>query len=74
MKLTTIQLYEDTKKEIDKRKQHPRESYNDVLLRILKYEEVPSMEEMFCRGDLIKQKKLYTTKEVIDLSHALRGK
>jgi len=38
------------------------------------FEKLPSMEEMFKIGDEIKQKKKYTTEEVIEISHRLRGK
>ena len=41
---------------------------------VLKNEKLPSMEEMFRIGDNLKQKKKYSTEEVIELSHRLRGK
>ena len=44
------------------------------VLRMLENEEIPSMEEMFRVGDNLKQKKKYSTEEVIELSHRLRGK
>lgn len=72
MKLTSIQLYEDTKGKLEDRKIHPRESYDSVLKRMLENEELPSMEEMFKIGDRLKQKRKYSTKEVINLSHELR--
>ena len=71
VKLTSIQLYEETKKKLERKKSHPRESYDTVVNRILEEEEIPSMEEMFRRGDKIKQKRRYSTKEIIDLSHEL---
>lgn len=74
MKLTSIQLYEETKKKLEKKKSHPRESYDSVVNRILEEEEIPSMEEMFKIGDNIKQSRRYSTKEIIELSHRLRGK
>ena len=74
MKLTTIQLHEDTKKMIETKKVHPRESYESVLRRMLEREQIPSMEEMFKKGDKIKQKRRYSTKEIIDISHELREK
>jgi len=74
MKLTTIQLHEDTKEKLEDRKVYPRESYDSVLKRMLENEEIPSMEEMFRIGDNLKQKKKYSTEEVIELSHRLRGK
>ena len=74
MKISSIQLREDTKKKLEVKKVHPRESYDSVLQRILENEDIPSMEEMFRRGDAIKQKRKYTTQEIIDLSHELREK
>jgi len=74
LKLSTIQLYEDTKKKLENKKVYPRESYDSVIKRVLETEKLPSMEEMFRYGDKLRQKKKYTTKEVIDLSHSLRGK
>ena len=71
MKLTTIQLYEDTKKKLGSKKMHPRESYDSVLRKLLEKEEIPSMEELFKQGDKIKQAK-HTTKEIIESSHELR--
>ena len=72
MKLTSIQVYEDTKERLEDKKIHPRESYDSVLKRVLENENLPSMEDMFGIGDKIKQKKKYTTKEVIEISHRLR--
>ena len=46
----------------------------DEIRRILENEKLPSMEEMFRIGDNLKQKKKYSTEEVIELSHRLRGK
>ena len=74
MKLTTIQLDEGTKDKLENRKMHPRESYDSVLKRILKNERLPSMEEMFQQSDKIRQKKKYTTNEIIEISHGLRAK
>ena len=74
MKLTSIQLYEGTKKKLESKKSHPRESYDSVVNRILEDEEIPSMEEMFKRGDRIKEAKQYSTKEILDMIHKLRGK
>lgn len=71
LKLTTVQLYEDTKKKLEMKKTHRRESYDSVIRRVIESEELPSMEEMFKRGDKIKQKKNYSTKEIIKLSHEL---
>ena len=57
--------YEDTKEKLEDRKIHPRESYDSVLKRVLENDELPSMEEMFKQVDQIKQKKKYSTQEVI---------
>jgi hypothetical protein len=72
MKLTTIQLYENTKKKLEHRKVHPRESFDSVLKRILESESMPSMEDMFREGDKLIQKKKYSTNEVVRISHELR--
>ncbi len=73
LKISTIQLREDTKKKLESKKVHPRESYNAVLQRMLDYEDIPSMEEMFKRGDSLKHRK-YSTEEIIRMSHRLREK
>lgn len=74
MKLTTIQLYDDTKKKLENKKSYPRESYNSVIKRMLDDEDIPSMEEMFRRADKIKGQKKYTTKELLEMIHDRRGK
>ena len=74
MTLTTIQLDENIKERLEDKKIHPRESYNSVLKRMLEDEEIPSMEEMFKQVDKIKQKRKYSTQEVIEISHSLRAK
>ena len=74
MKLTSIQLYDETKKKLERKKINPRESYDSVVNRVLEDEEIPSMEEMFKRCDSMKQSRRYSTKEIIELSHRLRGK
>lgn len=74
LKITTIQLYEDTKTKLNAKKDSPKESYDSVIRKLLEKESIPSMEEMFNQGDKIKQKKCYTTEEVINLTHELRGK
>lgn len=71
LKLTSIQLHEETKKRLEEKKTYPRESYDSVIKRVLESENIPSMEEMFKKGDKIKEKKKYTTKEIIDLTHDL---
>ncbi len=77
MNITTIQVYEDTKKMLDQVKQFPRESYDNVIKRIFQNipgKQLPTMEEMFKKGDAIPQKKIYNSKEIVQLAHALRGK
>lgn len=74
MKLTTIQLYEETKKKLEEKKAHPRESYDSLLRRMLESETIPSMEQMFKAGDKLQQKRGYSTEEVIELTHKLRLK
>ena len=71
MKLTTIQLREETRKKIEQKKEHPRETYDEVIARLIEYSDMPTIEEMFQKGDRLRQKKRYTTSEVIRLSHAL---
>jgi len=72
--LTTIQLYEQTRKRLEQKKSYKRESYDAVIRRMLEREMIPSMTEMFREGDKLKQKKEYSTEEVIALSHRLRGR
>ncbi|MBI5072726.1 hypothetical protein HZA99_02820 [Candidatus Woesearchaeota archaeon] len=72
--LTTIQLYEQTRKKLEQKKSYKRESYDTVIRRILERDTIPSMEEMFREGDKLKQEKEYSTEEVIALSHRLRGR
>lgn len=74
MKITTIQLYEETKKKLNSKKEYPKESYDSVIKRMIEKESLPSMDEMFKIGDKINQKELYTTKKIIELTHQLRGK
>ncbi|MBI2671927.1 hypothetical protein HYX16_03255 [Candidatus Woesearchaeota archaeon] len=73
MKISSIQVYEDTKLKLERKKAHHRESYDSVLKRILETEKIPSMQEMFEYGDKLKQKRKYSTKEVIKVTHELRG-
>ena len=74
MKLTSIQVYEDTKKRLEEKKKYQRESYDTVLKRMLESDAIPSMEDMFREGDKLKQEKKYTAKEIIEMSHELRIK
>ena len=67
MKITTIQLQEEIREKLEKKKLYPRESYNDVVERMLEDEETPSMQEMFRRADKLKQDKKYTTKEIVKM-------
>ena len=71
-KITSIQLYQDTKRKLERRKSYPEESYDTVIKRLIDMENIPSMEEMFRDGDKLKQKKIYTTKEVVDMIHKQR--
>lgn len=71
LKLTSIQLYEETKKKLERKKTNPRESYDSVVNRILEDGEIPSMEEMVKKGARIKQKRRYSTREIVKLSHEL---
>ncbi|MAG48085.1 hypothetical protein CL617_05765 [archaeon] len=73
-KITSIQLHENTKDRLKNKKEYKEESYDSVVKKLLNMEDFPSMEEMFKESDKIKQEKIYTTKEVIELSHRLRGK
>ncbi|HII88687.1 TPA: hypothetical protein HA253_03765 [Candidatus Woesearchaeota archaeon] len=70
---TTIQISEETRKKLEQKKIHPRESYDAVLHRVFAFEEVPSLQEMFRYTDTLKQKRKYTTEEIIVMSHSLRG-
>ena len=72
LKLTSIQLHEETKKKLESKKIHHRESYESVINRVLESDDVPSMEDMFKMGSNIKQKRKYSTKEIIGLTHRLR--
>ena len=76
MKMTSIQLTEETKKKLDSKKIHPRESYEEVINRVLEEDDILTLEEAFKLGDKIKQDKIYSTQEIIDLIHKnrLRGK
>ncbi len=74
MKLTTIQISEGTRKKLERMKSYPRESYESTIKRVLESDDTPSMEEMFRIGDRLKQKRQYTTEEIIKLSHELREK
>ena len=44
--VTTIQLEEKIKQQLDKLKNHPRETYNDVLERLVKIAAKESEEEL----------------------------
>jgi len=74
MKLTTIQLYEETRKKLEQRKAYKRESYDAVIQRLVERDGIPSMQELFREGDKLKQERDYSTEEVIALSHGLRGR
>lgn len=72
MNLTTIQVRQETKKRLDRRKEYPRETYDEVIQKILEEDEIPSMKEMFRLCDQMKQDKIYSTEEVIALTHRWR--
>ncbi len=74
MKITTIQLYENTKRRLSQKKEHPNESYDSVLKRMLEDEEIPDINEMYRKCDEMKEKKKFSTRQVIKLSHELRHK
>lgn len=74
MNLTTIQVKEETRKKLEMKKAHPRESYDAVLQRMLEADNIPSMEEMFRKADSMKQKRECTTEEIVKLTHELREK
>ena len=74
MNITTIQIREETRKKLAMKKVHPRESYDAVLQRMFEADSIPSMEEMFRIGDSVKQKRRYSTEEVVRLTHELRAK
>ena len=74
MNLTTIQVREETRKKLEMKKAHPRESYDAVLQRMFETESIPSMAEMFKIGDSMKQSRSYSTEEVVELTHRLRKK
>ena len=74
MKLTSIQISMETKKKLDQKKIHPRESYESVIIRTLEEGDIPDIMEMFKLSDKIKEKKKYSTDEVIKLSHEWRNK
>jgi predicted CopG family antitoxin len=71
MKITSIQVCEDTRKKLEGKKLYARESYNDVIERIMEDEDTPSMEEMFKRAEKMKMEK-YSTKDVVRIIRELR--
>ena len=71
IKITTIQLHEATRKKLECRKLHSRESYESVISRLID-DEIPDIEEMFKLSDSLPQEREFTTAEVIALSHRLR--
>lgn len=73
MKTTTIQIHEETRKGLELRKKHARESYNAVLQRMLSHEAIPSMEQVVEMGKAIRESKRYSTDEVVALIHRSRG-
>lgn len=74
MNTTTIQIKQETKKRLDQRKEHPRESYDEVIQRALEPNDIPSLEEAFRQSDQVKVKRAYSREEVVALTHAYRKK
>ena len=74
MKITTIQLYENTKRRLSQKKEHPNESYDSVLKRMLEDEEIPDINEMYRKCDEMKEKRPYSREEVVRITHELRDK
>jgi hydrogenase maturation factor HypE len=72
MKITSIQLYEDTKRQLEKKKLHHRESYDEVIKRLIGDDSNPSMEEMFRRSDRLSQDREYKTEEVVEMIRKAR--
>ena len=67
-------MAEETKKKLDNYKRHPRESYDEVIRRVLENGELPTLDEAFRMADNIKLKKKYSTQEIIRISHEMRNK
>jgi hypothetical protein len=74
MKLTTIQVREETRRELERRKSHPRETYDAVINRTLQDDDGPSLEEMFRICDSIPDRKKYTAQQIVKLGHELRDR
>ncbi len=68
MGITTIQLYEGTRKRLEGKKLHPRESFDTVIKRLLEEDKFPTLEEMFKRSDKLKQSRNYTTEEIVEMT------
>ena len=67
MKITTIQLYEGTRKQLEAKKLYSRESFDSVLQRIMKEDDFPTLEEMFERSKQLKHRK-YSTEEIVRMT------
>ncbi len=67
MKITTIQLCESTRKQLETKKLHPRESFDSVLNRLMKEDDFPTLEEMFERSKKLKHRK-YSTEEIVRMT------
>ena len=72
MSLTTIQINAETKKKLIERKMHPRETYDEIINRVLEQESFPTMEEMFREADKRKLGRGVSTAEIIRLTHEMR--
>jgi pantoate kinase len=71
MKLTTIQVREETRRELERRKSHPRETYDAIVTKMLKEHKAPTLEEAFAISDRFRQKRTYSTEEVVKMKHEL---
>ena len=58
---------------LESKKLHQGESYEEVIRRLLEFEDIPSMEEMFKVCDRKKQKRKFSTKEIIEMTHEWRA-
>ncbi|HLD43253.1 MAG TPA: hypothetical protein VJB08_04690 [Candidatus Nanoarchaeia archaeon] len=80
MVMVTLDIPKDINKKIEHFKidNNLKDKRDAILLALRKSmdqeDDAPSMEEMFRIADSIKQKRRYSTKEAIALSHALRRK
>lgn len=66
--VTTIQLDEEVKKKLEMMKIHPRETYNEVIKRLIESSEeefdVQTIKNIEKALEDVKKNRVYTTKEV----------